>query len=110
MPMSEPKYAVIQLVGKQHIVTEGQQIKVDNLNLEEGKNVTIEDVLLIVDGDKKEIGTPVIKGATVSFKVVSNQKDKKIRVATYKAKSRSRKVKGHRQHTSIIEIVKITSK
>lgn len=110
MPMSDSKYAVIQLVGKQHLVHEGGKITVDNLNLEEGKTLKIEDVLLLVDGEKKQIGDPLVKGASVSFKVVSNQKEKKIRVATYKAKSRSRKVHGHRQHTTTLEVTKIAFK
>lgn len=108
--MSESKYAVIQLVGKQYTVSEGEQIKVANVNLEEGQTLTIEDVLLLVDGDNKQIGTPLVKGASVSFKVTSNFKDKKIRVATYKAKSRTRKVKGHRSDVTLLEVTKISAK
>jgi len=110
MPMSESNYAIIQLVGKQHLVSENDQIKVDNLNLEEGKSFTTQDVLLVVDGEKKLIGTPLVAGASVTLKVLSNQKDKKIRVATYKAKSRERKVRGHRQHTTTLIVEKIVSK
>ena len=109
--MSEPKkYAVIQLVGKQYTVTEGEQLKVANVNLKKGETLTINDVLLLVDGDKRQIGTPLVKGASVSLEVVDNKKDKKIRVATYRAKSRSRKVKGHRSAISLLNVVKITAK
>ena len=101
------KYAIIQLLGKQHKVSLGDTIVVDRLPQEEGKTFEIKEVLLVADGADLKIGQPLVEGASVSLKVLSHDKAKKIRVATYKAKSRTRKVKGHRQHQSTLEITKI---
>lgn len=102
-------YAVIQIAGKQYLVRPGDELEVNALNTEEGKTITINDVLLYTDGKKKQIGTPLVKGASVTLKVVSNHKGDKLRVATYKAKSRYRKVKGHRQHLTTLKVEKIAA-
>ena len=101
------KYAVIQLQGKQYQVSEGDELVVDRLEQAAGDKFDVTDVLLLVDGDKKSIGQPIVKGAKVSCEVLANNKGEKIRVAKYKAKSRYRKVIGHRQLQSVLKIVKI---
>lgn len=101
------KYAIIQLLGKQFKVSEGETFVVDRLDQEEGSTFDVKDVLLVTDGDDIKVGAPTVEKAVVSLKVVAHGKGKKIRVATYKAKSKYRKVKGHRQHQSTVEVVKI---
>lgn len=101
------KYAVIQLNGKQYRVTEDQVLTVDRVEQEEGSSFDAAEVLLVVDGDKRTIGTPTVDKAKVKLNVVSHEKDDKIRVATYKAKSRVRKVYGHRQPISTVKVVSI---
>ena len=101
------KYAIIQLQGKQFQVSEGDQITVDRLDKDEGDKFSISDELLLVDEDKRKIGQPIVKGAKVECEVLSNNKGKKIRVAKYKAKSRYRKVQGHRQLQSLVKILQI---
>lgn len=101
------KYAVISISGKQQVVTEGEKLQVDRLPIKEGESFEIKDVLLNVDGDKVEIGTPLVEGAIVKAKVLSHERGEKIRVATFKAKSRQRKVKGHRQELTTVEIVSL---
>ena len=101
------KYAIIQLQGKQYQVEAGDEFAVDRLDKEEGDKFVVTDVLLIVDGDKKQIGQPLVEGAKVKCEVLANGKGKKIRVAKYKAKSRYRKVQGHRQLQSTIKVVSI---
>jgi len=101
------KYAIIQLQGKQYQVSEGDELIVDRLEKVEGDKFDVTDVLLFVDGDKKLIGQPIVKDVKVSCEVVVNNKGEKIRVAKYKAKSRYRKVIGHRQLQSVLKIVKI---
>jgi large subunit ribosomal protein L21 len=101
------KYAIIQLQGKQFQVSEGDQITVDRLDKVEGDKFTVSDVLLVVDGDKRKIGQPIVKAAKVECELISNDKGKKIRVAKYKAKSRYRKVQGHRQLQSLVKILQI---
>lgn len=101
------KYAVISISGKQQVVTPGEKIQVDRLAIKEGESFEIKDVLLNVDGDKVEIGTPLVSGAAVKAKVLSHERGEKIRVATFKAKSRQRRVKGHRQELTTVEIVSL---
>lgn len=100
-------YAVIQLAGKQYQVSEGEILTVNKLETEEGKTLTISDVLLVASDKKVSVGTPLVKGASVTLEVVSQQKGDKIRVATYKAKARVRKVRGHRQHETVLKVTKI---
>jgi large subunit ribosomal protein L21 len=101
------KYAVIQLQGKQYQVQEGDEFLVDQLDKEAGSKFDVSDVLLLVDGEKKQIGQPLVAGSKVSCELVSNQKGEKIRVAKYKSKSRYRKVHGHRQYQSTVKVLSI---
>jgi large subunit ribosomal protein L21 len=101
------QYAIIQLLGKQHKVTEGLTFVVDRLDHEVGKTFDVKDVLLVANGEDVKIGTPLVEKAVVTLKVVEHGRGAKIRVATYKAKSKSRKVKGHKSHQSTLEVVKI---
>ena len=101
------KYAIIQLQGKQFQVSEGDQITVDRLDKTEGEKFSVTDVLLLVDGEKRKIGQPIVKTAKVDCEVLTNNKGEKIRVAKYKAKSRYRKVQGHRQLQSLVKILQI---
>jgi large subunit ribosomal protein L21 len=103
------KYAVIAISGTQYQVSEGQIITVDHLDLKEGDTSTTDQVLLIVDGEKVDLGTPLVKKATVDYQVIKHYQDKKIRVFKYKAKSRYRKTQGHRSQLTDIKITKINS-
>ncbi len=101
------KYAVIQLQGKQYQVQEGDEFLVDQLGQDAGSKFDVTDVLLLVDGEKKKIGQPLVAGSKVSCELISNQKGEKIRVAKYKSKSRYRKVHGHRQYQSTVKVLSI---
>ena len=101
------KYAVIQLGGKQYKVVEGETLTVNSLEGKEGEKIELSDVLLIADDKKLTIGSPLVKGARITVEVVSHQKGDKIRVAKYKAKSRYRRVKGHRQQETSVKIISI---
>lgn len=101
-------YAVIKLAGKQHRVSLNDQITVDRLEYPEGKSFTIKDVLLVVRDGKRSIGTPTVKD-TVTATIVEHSKGKKVRVATYRSKSRTRRVIGHRQLQTLIKITAIGS-
>ncbi len=102
-------YAVIQLLGKQHRVSEGDVLVVDRVEQQEKKKFDITDVLLVGEGDKVKIGQPLVKGAKVTLSVQDHGRSDKLRVATYKAKSRYRKVKGHRQPQSTLKVEKIVA-
>ena len=103
-------YAIVEISGKQYKVQEGDIVFVDRLEeLEEGKSTTFDKVLFISDGDKTTVGTDTVKGAKVKATVVGHGKAKKIRVYKYKAKKNERKVRGHRQPYTKIQIEKITT-
>lgn len=100
-------FAVIETGGKQYKVELGKKIRVEKLDVETGKTVTFDRVLLKTDTKGVSVGDPYVKGAKVEAKVLMSGKgDKKI-VFKYHSKTRYRKKKGHRQHFTEIEISKI---
>jgi large subunit ribosomal protein L21 len=101
------KKAVIRVAGKQYLVAEGDKVYV-NLLPEDTKQVKTE-VLMLVDGDKTTVGTPVLEKVKVEWKVLEVEvKDEKLRVIRYKSKKRVHKETGHRQKYTQIEITKIS--
>lgn len=99
--------AVIKTGGKQYIVSPGNKIKIEKLEIEEGGEVIFEEVLLVEENDKIEIGYPVIEKAKVKGKVLTQGKGKKVIVFKYKPKKRYRKKRGHRQFFTEVEITEI---
>ncbi|HEY1085131.1 MAG TPA: 50S ribosomal protein L21 [Candidatus Saccharimonadales bacterium] len=98
--------AVVKVGGKQYIVSEKETLLVDRLP--DGTKELDLDVLMLVDGEKSTVGTPLVKGAKLTAKVVEEEvKGDKIRVIRYKAKKRVHKEMGHRQKYSRIEVGKI---
>lgn len=100
------KFAIVEVAGHQYQVEEGSQITVNNLGFEANKEIKIDKVLLTANG-KIEIGQPYLKNKTIEAQIIENLKGKKVRVATYKAKSRYRKVKGFRPELTKLKITKI---
>lgn len=103
-------YAVIRTGGKQYLVHEGEYLEVEKLEIEDGKNFDITDVLLVINGEKATIGQPLVAGAKVVAKVLAQTKADKQIVFKYKAKKNYRVKTGHRQKLTKIEIVKIETK
>lgn len=101
------KYAVIQTGGKQYQVTEGDTIEIEKILGKAKDKIDFDKVLLVVNEDKMEIGKPLVKRAVVTAEIVEQKKGLKIRVAKFRAKSRYRKVKGHRQRITVVNIKKI---
>ena len=99
--------AVIKTGGKQYLVSPGDKIKIEKIDVKEGKEVTFKEVLLLEKQRKLEIGTPLVKGAKVIGKVLKQGKGKKIIIFKYKSKTRYKVKKGHRQLFTEVEIIKI---
>lgn len=99
------KFAIIETGGKQYKVSPGDKIKVEKLDAQ--GDFVFSNVLLVADGNKVEIGTPYVSGAKVEAKILSHGREKKKIVFRYHSKTRYRKKKGHRQHFTEVEIVKI---
>lgn len=98
--------AVVKIGGKQYLVAEKETLMVDLLP--EGTKELDLDALLVIDGDKTTVGTPLVKGVKVKAKVVDEKvAGKKIRVIRYKSKKRVNTQTGHRQKYSRIQVVSI---
>ena len=98
--------AVVKIGGKQFIDAEKETLLVDLL--QEGTKELTLDALLVIDGDKTQVGKPTVKGVKVTAKVIEDLvKGDKVRVIRYKAKKRVHKENGHRQKYSKIEITSI---
>lgn len=100
-------YAVLDIQGHQYIVSEGDSLVLDKINANEQVKTDTDKVLLIVNDDKVIIGNPYIKNAHVDYQIVEQLKGKKLRVFTYKAKSRYRRNLGFRANQTKIIINKI---
>ncbi len=98
--------AVVKIAGKQYIVSEKETLMVDLLP--EGTKELELDAMMVIDGDKTTVGTPLVKGVKVKAKVTEERTlGDKIRVIRYKAKKRVHKEIGHRQKYTKLEIVSI---
>jgi large subunit ribosomal protein L21 len=100
-------YAIVRTGGKQYRVEEGRTVIVERLPADEGAAVELGDVLLIADDGQVTVGTPTIEGARVLAQVEAHGRDKKIIVFKYKAKVRTRKKTGHRQHFTRLAVTEI---
>lgn len=100
------KYVIVESGGKQYKAVEGGVIDVDRLHLEAGESISLDEVLLLVDGDNVTVGTPVVAGLTVSAKVLEHFKGEKTINFHYKPKKRIRQKTGHRQQYTRLEIKK----
>ncbi|MCR4314197.1 MAG: 50S ribosomal protein L21 [Candidatus Uhrbacteria bacterium] len=102
--------AVIQTGGKQYLVREGQELKIEKLNSEVGANVDF-DVLLVSDeeGTTTHVGTPTLSGAKVTAVILDQGRADKVSVIKYKSKVRYRRNVGHRQPFTKIKIEKIAA-
>ncbi len=101
------KYAVVKIGGEQYRVGEGDEIEVFRLPEAENKKIVFDQVLLVKSDESVKVGRPLVTGAKVEAEVEKHFRGDKIRVATYKAKSRYRKVKGHRDELTRVRVEKI---
>ena len=100
-------YAIIESCGKQYKVAEGDVVFFEKLDAEEGKKVTFDKVVLVSEDGKVQVGAPYVKGVKVEGKVVAHGKAKKILVYKMKPKKNYRRMQGHRQPYTKVEITKI---
>lgn len=91
------KYAIVESGGKQYKAVEGETIDVDRLLVEPGTDLKLEQVLLMVDGEKVTVGAPTISGISVLARVLAHVKGEKLTVFKYRPKKRIRVKTGHRQ-------------
>jgi large subunit ribosomal protein L21 len=102
-------YAIIQTGGKQYRVSEGDVLSVEKLDAEAGKETTFNDVLLVVNGDKINLGAPLVSGASVKAEVVDQYKDDKVIAFKFKRRKGYHRTVGHRRQLTKLKITKISA-
>lgn len=102
-------YAVIKTGGKQYHVREGDTLRVEKLDAGEGSNITLEQVLLVADGDRVQVGTPWVEGGKVNATVKSHGRGKKINIIKHQRRQHHHKRKGHRQYFTELHIDTISA-
>ena len=105
----EYMYAVIKSGGKQYKVEEGDTIRVEKINAEEGGEISLDEVLMVADGDNVSVGAPVVEGASVAATVASHGRGEKIKVTKFKRRKHHRKQMGHRQAYTELKITGINT-
>ena len=101
-------YAVIKTGGKQYRVAKGDQLRVEKLPGSVGDAVVLDQVLLL-GGDTLKLGTPVVAGAKVEAKIVSQGLGKKLVVFKFRRRKNYRRKNGHRQPFTALQIVNIVA-
>ena len=101
-------YAVIKTGGKQYRVSSGEKLKVEQLAADVGSEITIDQVLMVADGDKVSIGKPLVEGASVKATVVNHGRGEKVRIFKMRRRKHSKKQQGHRQNYTEIQVEQIS--
>jgi large subunit ribosomal protein L21 len=102
-------YAVIKTGGKQYRIQVGEKLKIEQLKVENGSELIIDQVLMVADGDKISMGTPIVNGAKVSATVLGQGRHDKIRIFKMRRRKHYQKHQGHRQNYTEIQITGISA-
>ena len=102
-------YAVIKTGGKQYRVSAGQKIKVEQMPADVGSEITLDQILMVGEGESVKIGTPVIEGATVKATVLSQGRHDKVKIFKMRRRKHYQKRQGHRQNFTQIQIQAINA-
>jgi large subunit ribosomal protein L21 len=103
-------FAVIKTGGKQYKVSANDTIRIEKLDDEPGKKFEFKEVLLTTDNTTTEIGSPMIDGAYVEAELLKQARNDKVIIFKKRRRQNSRRKRGHRQHVSIVKILKIYGK
>ena len=100
-------YAVVKTGGKQYRVAAGEKLKVEGIPADVGAEIVLDQVLLVANGENITMGTPLVRGASVTAKVVGHGRGEKIRIFKMRRRKHYRKTQGHRQNYTELEILGI---
>ena len=103
-------FAIFETGGKQYKASASKIIEIEKLDVEIGKTIQFKNILLLNDSKTTEVGNPSINGAIVEAKLLDNVKDRTVLIFHKRRRKHSRKMNGHRQRHSKIQIIKILSK
>ncbi len=97
-------FAIVTIAGQQFKVEEGQELFVHQLEANEGDSLSFDQVMLIDNDGKVELGKPILKKASVNATVLGHQKGDKVIVFKKKRRKGYKKKNGHRQRFTKIKI------
>ena len=102
-------YAVIKTGGKQYRVSEGQTIRVEKLNADEGASVDLDQVLMVSSGDDVKLGAPFLNGSKVTATVTAHGRGDKVTIIKFRRRKHHMKRQGHRQAYTELKITGISA-
>jgi large subunit ribosomal protein L21 len=102
-------YAVIKTGGKQYRVSAGEKLRVESLPAEVGSEITLDQVLMVGEGESVKVGTPILAGASVKATVLSHGRGEKVHIFKMRRRKHYRKSQGHRQNYTEIQISGISA-
>ena len=100
-------YAVFRTGGKQYRASTGERVRVERLNAEEGDSVEFDQVLLVGEGSDVKVGSPLVADGCVTGVVTAQGRGKKVVVTKFKRRKNYKRIMGHRQHFTEVEITSI---
>ncbi|MBD9389545.1 50S ribosomal protein L21 [Rhizobium sp. CG4] len=102
-------FAVIKTGGKQYRVAANDVLTIEKLEVEAGDTVEFTEVLVIGEGADAKFGAPFVKGATVKAEVVEHNRGKKVLSFKKRRRQNSKRIRGHRQHHTVVRITDIVA-
>jgi large subunit ribosomal protein L21 len=102
-------YAIFRTGSKQYRAEKGATLQIDRQAPKEGEKIEFTDVVLVHDGQKAKVGTPVVQGAKVLGEVVKNFRGEKIRVFKYRRREGYHRTRGHRSNLTLVKITDIVA-
>ena len=100
-------FAVIKTGGNQYRVSAGDKLRVETIAADEGASVSLDEVLMVGDGDKITIGNPLVGNVSVSAQVLSHGRGRKVDIVKFRRRKHYRRQMGHRQNFTELEITGI---
>jgi large subunit ribosomal protein L21 len=97
-------YAVIRSGGKQYKVAPGEKLRLETITAEVGAQVTLDEVLMVGDGENVRLGRPTVAGAKVQATVVGHGRGPKVEIFKMRRRKNYRRHQGHRQGFTEIKI------
>ena len=100
-------YAVIKSGGKQYKVAAGEKLKIEQIPTQVGEKISLDQVLMVSQGDKVSVGAPLVNGAVVSATVLGHGRADKVKIFKMRRRKHYQKRQGHRQNFTEVVIDEI---
>jgi len=97
-------YAVIKTGGKQYRVAAGEKIKIEQIPADVGSQITLDQVLMVGEGESVKVGNPLVAGALVTATVLSHGRGEKVRIFKLRRRKHYQRTQGHRQNYTEIRV------